>query len=59
MVQLSNGSSRIYGEAAFEILAKAQALEKKGKNILHFEIGEKQFKMKLEKQGDIDQTLNR
>jgi len=40
MVQLSNGSSRIYGEAAFEILAKAQALEKKGKNILHFEIGE-------------------
>jgi aspartate/methionine/tyrosine aminotransferase len=40
MVQLSNGSSRIYGEAAFEILAKAQELEKQGKNILHFEIGE-------------------
>lgn len=40
MAQLSNGSSRIYGEAAFEILAKAQNLEKKGKKILHFEIGE-------------------
>ncbi|MFE3845383.1 pyridoxal phosphate-dependent aminotransferase [Thermoplasmatota archaeon] len=44
MVQLSNGSSRIYGEAAFEILAKAQALEKKGKSILHFEIGEPDMK---------------
>ncbi len=40
MAQLSKGSSRIYGEAAFEILAKAQELEKKGTNILHFEIGE-------------------
>jgi len=40
MVQLSKGSSRIYGEAAFEILAKAQELEKQGEKILHFEIGE-------------------
>ena len=40
MANLSKGSSRIYGEAAFEILAKAQELEKKGKNIIHFEIGE-------------------
>ena len=40
MVQLSEGSSRIYGEAAFEVLAKAQELERKGKKILHFEIGE-------------------
>jgi aspartate/methionine/tyrosine aminotransferase len=40
MPQLSYGSSRIYGEAAFEILAKAQDLEKKGRNIIHFEIGE-------------------
>ena len=44
MAQLSKGSSRIYGEAAFEILAKAQELEKKGKNILHFEIGEPDMK---------------
>jgi aspartate/methionine/tyrosine aminotransferase len=40
MVDLSNGSARIYGEAAFEVLAEAQELERKGKNILHFEIGE-------------------
>jgi len=40
MVELSKGASRIYGEAAFEVLAKAQALERQGRNILHFEIGE-------------------
>jgi aspartate/methionine/tyrosine aminotransferase len=40
MAQLSKGASRIYGEAAFEVLAKAQELERMGKNILHFEIGE-------------------
>ncbi|UCF13458.1 MAG: pyridoxal phosphate-dependent aminotransferase [Thermoplasmatales archaeon] len=40
MIQLSEGANRIYGEAAFEVLAKAQELEKQGKSILHFEIGE-------------------
>jgi aspartate/methionine/tyrosine aminotransferase len=40
MPELSNGSGRIYGEAAFEVLAKAQELERLGKEILHFEIGE-------------------
>jgi aspartate/methionine/tyrosine aminotransferase len=40
MAQLSKGASRIYGEAAFEVLAKTQALERQGKSILHFEIGE-------------------
>jgi len=40
MPQLSKGANRIYGEAAFEVLAKAQELERQGKNILHFEIGE-------------------
>lgn len=40
MVQLSQGANRIYGEAAFEVLAKAQELERQGKNVLHFEIGE-------------------
>ena len=40
MPQLSEGAFRIYGEAAFEVLAKAQELERSGKNILHFEIGE-------------------
>jgi aspartate/methionine/tyrosine aminotransferase len=39
-MRLSEGAYRIYGEAAFEVLAKAQELERKGKEILHFEIGE-------------------
>jgi len=40
MPKLSKGAKGIYGEAAFEVLAKAQELERQGKNILHFEIGE-------------------
>jgi aspartate/methionine/tyrosine aminotransferase len=40
LVELSKGAERIYGEAAFEVLAKAQELERQGKDILHFEIGE-------------------
>jgi len=40
MPNLSKGANKIYGEAAFEVLAKAQELERQGKNILHFEIGE-------------------
>ena len=40
MSELSIASSRIYGEAAFEVLAKAKELERKGRDIIHFEIGE-------------------
>ena len=40
MAELSKGAYRICGEAAFEVLAKAQELERQGKSILHFEIGE-------------------
>jgi aspartate/methionine/tyrosine aminotransferase len=40
MPDLSKASNRIYGEAAFEVLGKAQELERQGKDILHFEIGE-------------------
>ena len=40
MMELSNGAQRIYGEAAFEVLAKAQELERQRKRIIHFEIGE-------------------
>jgi len=40
MVKISEGANRIYGEAAFEVLAKAQELERQGKKIIHFEIGE-------------------
>jgi aspartate aminotransferase len=35
--------SRIGTESAFEVLAKARALEKQGKNIIHLEIGEPDF----------------
>lgn len=34
---------RILGEGAFEVLAKAQALEREGKKVLHFEIGQPDF----------------
>ena len=40
MAELSKGANKIYGEAAFEVLAKAQELERQRKHILHFEIGE-------------------
>jgi len=40
MPEISKGAKHIYGEAAFEVLAKAQELERQGKHILHFEIGE-------------------
>ena len=40
MVNLSKAANKIYGEAAFEVLAKAQELERQGKDIIHFEIGE-------------------
>jgi len=40
MTEISKAANRIYGEAAFEVLAKAQELERLGKDILHFEIGE-------------------
>jgi len=40
MPKLSKGANKIYGEAAFEVLAKAQELERQGKKIFHFEIGE-------------------
>ncbi len=35
--------SRIGTESAFEVLAKARALEREGKNIIHLEIGEPDF----------------
>jgi aspartate/methionine/tyrosine aminotransferase len=35
--------SRIGSESAFEVLARARALERQGKNIIHLEIGEPDF----------------
>ncbi|WP_022667746.1 pyridoxal phosphate-dependent aminotransferase [Desulfospira joergensenii] len=40
MPELSLGANRIYGEAAFEVLSRAQQMEQQGRKILHFEIGE-------------------
>src|SRR5436309_13583268 len=42
-MQLVQKMSRIGTESAFEVLAKARALEKQGKNIVHLEIGEPDF----------------
>ncbi len=43
MKELATGMYKILGEGAFEYLAKAQAEERKGKKILHFEIGQPDF----------------
>ncbi|MHA1829659.1 MAG: pyridoxal phosphate-dependent aminotransferase [Candidatus Heimdallarchaeaceae archaeon] len=40
---MAEGMYRILGEGAFEYLAKAQALEREGKEVLHFEIGQPDF----------------
>ena len=40
MPELSSAAHRVYGEAAFDVLAKARALEAQGRKVLHFEIGE-------------------
>ncbi|MBN2066698.1 MAG: hypothetical protein JW771_07840 [Candidatus Thermoplasmatota archaeon] len=42
MPQIRDVAKRIYGEAVFEALAKAQKLERDGKNIFHFEFGEQE-----------------
>ncbi len=43
MKEMANGMYRIQGEGAFEYLAKAQAQEREGKEVLHFEIGQPDF----------------
>ncbi|MHA1201084.1 MAG: aminotransferase class I/II-fold pyridoxal phosphate-dependent enzyme [Candidatus Heimdallarchaeaceae archaeon] len=43
MKELATGMYKILGEGAFEYLAKAQAEERKGKTVLHFEIGQPDF----------------
>jgi aspartate/methionine/tyrosine aminotransferase len=42
-MQLAEKMSRLGTESAFEVLAKARALEKQGKNVIHLEIGEPDF----------------
>lgn len=43
MIQISNRMRRLGTETAFEVLAKARALEAQGKSIIHLEIGEPDF----------------
>lgn len=43
MPQLSYAASRLVGQRMFQILAKAQELERAGSSMLHFEIGEPDF----------------
>jgi aspartate aminotransferase len=42
-MRLAERMSRIGTESAFEVLAKARALEKQGKHVIHLEIGEPDF----------------
>ena len=43
MVHIAQRMRRLGTETAFEVLAKARALEAQGKNIVHLEIGEPDF----------------
>jgi aspartate/methionine/tyrosine aminotransferase len=42
-MKLASGISRLGTETAFEVLAKARALEKQGKHVIHLQIGEPDF----------------
>src|SRR5262245_51512465 len=42
-MRLAERMSRIGTESAFEVLAKARALEREGKSVIHLEIGEPDF----------------
>jgi aspartate aminotransferase len=42
-MRLAERMSQIGSESAFEVLARARALERQGKNIIHLEIGEPDF----------------
>ena len=43
IMKLSNLSYSLVGQKMFQILAQCKELESKGKNILHFEIGDPDF----------------
>ncbi len=42
-MKLAQRMDRILVESAFEVLVRARALEAKGKNVIHLEIGEPDF----------------
>ena len=43
MKGFSDGARRLTGQPAFRVLARAREMERAGKDILHFEIGEPDF----------------
>ena len=43
MKKLSNAAQRLKGQAMFQILTKARELERNGKEIFHFELGDPDF----------------
>jgi len=43
MIKLATRMSRLGTESAFEVLARARALEAQGREIVHLEIGEPDF----------------
>ena len=43
MKPLSDIANKIHGQPMFQVLEKVQALERKGRDILHFELGEPDF----------------
>lgn len=43
MKKLSDAANRLQGQEMFQILTKARELERKGKHIIHFEIGDPDF----------------
>ena len=43
MIHIAQRMSRLGTETAFEVLARARALEAQGKEIIHLEIGEPDF----------------
>ena len=42
-MKLSDLAERVAGQPMFQLLQEAQALERKGKNIIHFELGDPDF----------------
>src|ERR1044071_6659227 len=43
MIHIAQRMSRLGTESAFEVLARARALEAQGRNVVHLEIGEPDF----------------
>lgn len=43
MIKLSNMTNNLYGQPMFELLTKAKKIEKTGRKIIHYEIGDPSF----------------